>query len=387
MRLPEATSSRNVGTNTDEPPAVLIHWMRRCLGMLAGRIAASVPDRCGVTTDALLVAALARADAARVAFQAWQSLADLDHLLPGEFELLPALYQNLTQLALAHPWLDRLRGVCRKAWYIHQLNLDAGLAFSRACDAEGYGQLVLACDAAAVQAGARRPLNVLPLLAPAAHASALLRLARARGWVAVPPSTRTDQAAFVAWRSSVVLQTPGGQRVRLKWACLDEWPDARLDQSIRARASLAEFRLGAHAVLDATAALLLVCAAGATGPGRLPVLADAGLILLGGDAIDWPWLLAAAREAQVAASVLTVLAVLVAELSVAVPAQVLADLRGAPAPEAHVLARHWRRFRRIAAARHLPATVANFVVYLQHTRGLETAGQVLLRAARRMPPR
>jgi len=70
----------------------------------------------------LLQAALQNQSEALTAFAAWQGTVDIDDLPPGQFELLPLLYRNMQRAGLEeHPWLPRLKGIYRRAWYANQL--------------------------------------------------------------------------------------------------------------------------------------------------------------------------------------------------------------------------------------------------------------------------
>jgi hypothetical protein len=69
----------------------------------------------------LLRAALGREAERVVAWNAWQSSADIEHLDSGSFRLLPLVYHSLTRLGVASPLLTRLKGVHRQSWFANQL--------------------------------------------------------------------------------------------------------------------------------------------------------------------------------------------------------------------------------------------------------------------------
>ena len=70
----------------------------------------------------LLQAAFLPDDRARLAWERWRSQVNLeDHLSPGAYRLLPALFRNLHFLGISDPFLAKMRGVARQNWLRNRL--------------------------------------------------------------------------------------------------------------------------------------------------------------------------------------------------------------------------------------------------------------------------
>ena len=71
--------------------------------------------------ELLLKAALLKGADAINAWNEWKGITDLEgHLDPGSFRLLPLLYMNLHQYKVKDPFMIRLKGIYRMAWYENQ---------------------------------------------------------------------------------------------------------------------------------------------------------------------------------------------------------------------------------------------------------------------------
>jgi hypothetical protein len=71
--------------------------------------------------ELLLQAALLKGFDATKAWQEWKSTVDVEgHLDNGSFRLLPLLYMNLKRHGIEDPFIDKLKGIYRKAWYKNQ---------------------------------------------------------------------------------------------------------------------------------------------------------------------------------------------------------------------------------------------------------------------------
>jgi len=69
----------------------------------------------------LLVAALAKPDAAVRAWELVRPRLDIESLEPGSFELLPLVHRNLVGVGHDDPAMPRLKGIYRRAWVKNQL--------------------------------------------------------------------------------------------------------------------------------------------------------------------------------------------------------------------------------------------------------------------------
>ena len=91
----------------------------------------------------LLRAALWRGEDALAAWTEWAAHADLDRLDEGSHRLLPLVYTNLHALGLAHPWLNRLKGLKRRTWYENRLLFHHMLPVAQAFESAAIKTLAL----------------------------------------------------------------------------------------------------------------------------------------------------------------------------------------------------------------------------------------------------
>ncbi len=74
-----------------------------------------------IEQELLLKASLMDGEDAIHAWQEWESMVDLEgHPDNGSYRLFPLLYTNLKRHGIEHPFMIRLRGIYRQAWYKNQ---------------------------------------------------------------------------------------------------------------------------------------------------------------------------------------------------------------------------------------------------------------------------
>ena len=74
---------------------------------------------------------------------AWTREVDIETLDEGSVRLLPSLYRRLSAAGLDHPWLPRMRGWHRRAFYLNQLLIHRGLRVVKALAKQGVPSLLL----------------------------------------------------------------------------------------------------------------------------------------------------------------------------------------------------------------------------------------------------
>jgi hypothetical protein len=71
--------------------------------------------------ELLLQASLLEGEDAINAWEKWENAVDLEgHPDNGSYRLFPLLYKNLEKNGIKHPFMNRLRGIYRQAWYKNQ---------------------------------------------------------------------------------------------------------------------------------------------------------------------------------------------------------------------------------------------------------------------------
>lgn len=320
----------------------------------------------------LLQAAMLNGDQARAAFQAWQSVTDIDKLPFDQYQLMPVLYQNLVRECIDHPWLGRLRGIYRKTWYQHQTGYGAALKLGAAFADMGCQPIVFNGGAPAEQPAIWQPRSVISLVVPRNYAYSALKTAALMGYKPLQASTLVDMDDFFTWRSSILLQADQGTTLRLCWHFLDDWPSDDVDEWIVSRAVSSTPARQKLLSLDPTASLFVICASGAS---SLTKLVDVGQIMRQQDNIDWPWLESASKKAGTANPVPEVVSALRDILEDCIPNSMLhgfcrsftfdsAENTGWNGAVA--IKQHREKFRQLAAAQKIKPTLSAFCGYLKH---------------------
>lgn len=358
------------------------------------------------TTTFLLCAALLTGAEAQEAFQIWQSTVDLDRLPPDQFALLPLLYRNLERLGIDHPWLPRLKGVYRRAWYANQLALRSLAGVSGALDAEGIPLLIVGGAALAqsqVAEMALRPIPMMEIIVPVDAADAALHRLTASGWRSRPPFPAPHHPGSRRWIAGQYLVNTQGQAVYLGWHVLTEIHSATIDAEFQVRAVPVRIEQISAQTLDPTGHLLRTCLAVAD--GGLIRLADAALLIRQAD-IDWPWLLAMSQQHRLGPPLAQVLGTLAKTLAVAIPAALLEELRQQPVcgyeqrawraglippTQRNLVQRFWRhyaRYRRTVECLGLRSRPIHWVRFVRQTWNLARIWGILNRfsAPSKTPP-
>lgn len=391
--------------------------------------AVRLPGGCWPSSiDALLLkAALCDGDAAKNAYAAWRSLADLDTPDAGTFRLLPLLARNLKRLDIADDKRVLFHGIYRRSWAKNQLLFrELGAVLKALADA---GIPTLVVKGAALSFSCYRDLGARPMsdadvLVPIEKARAAVELLTATGWTskATPlqgqraqqllsrlgVTVRPREAAqcspvFIGVRHGHGFEKPGLAELDLHW---------RLDERVRTAADGedADAAIWQRAVpitiagvptltLDPTDQLLHVIAHGVhwniVPPWRW--VADAAMIIKQEDApIDWPRLVEESLRRGVALPLRDGLAYLARLLRLPIPPAVLARLgarraslvrraeyalRTQPAgvcaglAELSYLTRRYRALSRQPSEEY-PQAARGPLRFLQHVLGIEELWQV-----------
>lgn len=266
----------------------------------------------------------------------------------------------------------------RKAWYAHQLGLQASRDLAQDLASAGIGPSVLKLTRPpGSERMTERPRLALPFVVPAVHVQAVLRRLGELGWRSKPDGERIGSAAYFTWRSSLRLKSASGQQILLRWHFLEDWPGDSVDRAFLQRTLALEAENPALQAMDPTAMLAAATSVGITYP---PALADAALILQSGVTIDWEWIVWLVGTAQVERPFAAAMEFLGSRLGLPVPSRWMTDAgsqKTSKAPEISPVApaslsrparlqRHWRRFRRLSQAQGIFPSPLRFLEYLQY---------------------
>lgn len=350
---------------------------------------------------ALLRAAILTGPAAATAAGIWLAAADLDYLPPEQYPLLPLALGAIEDAAPEHPWLPRLRGISRRAWYANQLMLGAADKLTQRLGAAEIPVMLADAVSLALTAyvGRLRPIGALSLIVPCRRAEEACRILADQGWQGEAPAAaalsgsdmwvtsrrfRVEDPASASIRvhPRPVVGSAGGQLADLHWRAAAFWPSEAMDAAAWGRAW--PLTLAGHPALALRAADQLARScwlAAHPGPASLIALADVAALMAEGD-IDWAIVLDVAAACHIGRTVSGVCAGVDALLGLSAPADALARLAALPvspfetpgrveipvartANRSQALAAIYTQYRRTAAARGLPPRPGDFLTFMQ----------------------
>ncbi len=282
----------------------------------------------------LRAALLSGADAAG-AWSRWRACADLNHLDPGSFRLLPLLYHNLKAQGISDPLMNKLKGIHRMAWCRNQVLLERFALLLNALHGDGIGTMVLKGAAVTLlhyRDHGLRPMQDLDVLVRPEAAPAAVALLERLGWKPLRPLPEGRRASFFRTVHSISFADAAGRECDLHWHVLTEccYPHAD-DDFWEASAPLDVHGAQTRALCPADQ-LLHVCVHGARWNAIAPIrwVADAMVILRTSPGLDWRRLVAQARQRCIVLPLRETLRYLRDFLSAPLPAGAMEELASFP---------------------------------------------------------
>lgn len=284
----------------------------------------------------LLEAALLEGDAARLAWERWKSIDDLDELDAGAQRLLPLLYRRLVALGVDDPALPRLKGVYRRSWYHNQRLFHRVGAALGDLEAAGVPTMVLKGAALSVlhyrDPGAR-PMEDADVLVPMERAAEAIAVLRESGW---SPQSRQPER-LIGVRHAEPLEDEEGLSIDLHWTALSQ---PSRDEALWAASVPAQVGGAPTRALRPADQLLHVCLHGAAWEGAARAsaqavshvrwVADAVTVLRSEPDLDWGRCLEQARTRRLTVALAEMLTYLRDGFVPSVPAAVIEALEATP---------------------------------------------------------
>jgi hypothetical protein len=275
--------------------------------------------------ELLLRAALLDGDEAGAAWARWQEVNGGDeHLDMGSFRLLPLVYLNLARQGGDHPWLARLKGLYRRAWFLNQeLFLQASAVVGR-LEAAGIPTLLLKGAGLALAhypAPGARPMDDVDIAVPIEHADRAIAELRAAGL----RTTHEPKPDLVSLGHAETFLDHADRVLDLHWDLL-RW--AGSDAPIWEAAVPVDLRGVATRAPSATDQVLLVTAHGAYWNMVHPMRWVADLHVVLRSEIDWDRLERLAVERELTAPLARALGYVRERFAAPVPAEVVTALAG-----------------------------------------------------------
>ncbi len=355
------------------------------------------------TEDELLLlrAACLPGSDALAAWSTWQARNDLQTSDKTAFDLLPAVYRNLTALGSEPDAV--MRGIYRRSWVQNQKLFQSAADVLRLFDEHRIPTLLLKGGALATTYypdSGTRPMYDVDVLVPTDRAEAAYELLRSRGWQ--PLVTPGGPMAHVVQvvRSSD-LEGPDGSKLDLHWhALVDDYDTAADADFWDAAVDLTFNRVPAKSLCPSDLLLHVLLHGARYMPTRSVLwVMDAYRVIAGSEVLDWERLTRQARERGLVLPVRTGLEYVRDELGADVPAETIRVLRrepvglldrlefradsagdSFPAMATRDLLGHVRRTR----GKSLSQRVESFGWYLQASWGVPSAGLLPLLVARRL---
>jgi hypothetical protein len=278
--------------------------------------------------EVLLDAALAEPDEAKTAWLRWRAdktPADVEQVA---FQVLPLVWHNVPEIDADDPLTPILQGVRRHAWINNQVLLQLARDVVGDLAEAGIDTLILKGVALSTRyypEPGTRTMSDLDVLVPRGD------IARAMGILRNRMQPSDPQAEHrVSMQHAIAFQDPEGRELDLHWYSL--YRPSRDDEFWAAARPLDLGGVSTRALCPGDQ-LLHVCAHGAWWH-RVPTLrwvADAVLVLRAEAAFDWDRFCRQATDREVTRSVADALDYLRSRYGAAVPAEVPAGLRRAPA--------------------------------------------------------
>jgi hypothetical protein len=287
------------------------------------------------TQELLLRAALLSGAEAASAWSQWRACADLDHLDPGCFRLLPLLHHNLKAQGISDPLMNKLKGIHRMTWCKNQDLLERFALLLNALHEERIGTMVLKGAAVTLlhyRDHGLRPMQDLDILVRPEAVPAAIALLEQLGWKPQRALPRGGRASFFGTIHSISFADAAGHECDLHWHVLTECCYPRADDDFwEASASLEMHGTRTRALCPADQ-LLHVCVHGARWNAVVPIrwVADAMVILRTSPDLDWHRLVAQARERRIVLPLRETLQYLRDLLHVPLPAGAMEELASLP---------------------------------------------------------
>jgi hypothetical protein len=342
--------------------------------------------------ELLLAAALLEGDAAVDAWRRFRAGAEPESLEPQSQQLLPLIYRRLLRQGYQDDAMPRLKGAYRWTWSRNQIFCRSAGAAILDLQAAGIETLVLKGGALALldyhDLGARAMVDLDVLVRPeqVGRAAEILKTA---GWR--PVMRRPTDLLGVVTAHPFLHE--GGRGIDLHWHALGR---RQSDDDLWANA--VPLTLGAAQTLapDAAGRLMHVCVHGAESgpPPHVRWVADAATVVTRGE-VTWRDLVERAERRQVTVILAQTLGYLRERFEVAIPDNVLAELRAVapsrferaafraatrPRTIGNVTRQEWFRYRRMTRRRSWPA----FLSYLQLSMGYERRRDLARHVVRRL---
>ena len=172
--------------------------------------------------ELLLQAALLEGEDAINAWERWKNAVDLEgHPDNGSYRLFPLLYKNLERHGIKHPFMSRLRGIYRQAWYKNQRLFYEMSNILRDLNNAGVRTMVLKGAALAVlcyKNDAVRPMADVDVLVHPSQVFLTVDVLARAGWMPTSELTEAD----LKYRHSHDFKDSLGKEFDLHWHLLFE---------------------------------------------------------------------------------------------------------------------------------------------------------------------
>jgi len=317
--------------------------------------------------ELLLRAALLSGAEAAAAWSQWRACADMDHLDPGGFRLLPLLYHNLKAQGISDPQMNKLKGIHRMTWCKNQDLLGRFASLLNALHKERIGTMVLKGAAVTLlhyRDHGLRPMQDLDILVRPDATPAAIALIERLGWKPQRALPKRAHESFFGTVHSISFADAAGRECDLHWHVLTECCYPRADDDFWEASSPLDMHGAPTRALCPADQLLHICVHGARWNAVLPIrwVADAMVILRTSPELDWHRLVAQARARRIVLPLRESLQYLRGLLNAPLPAGAMEALASFPARPVESM-EYRVRIRRPGSLGFLPEACLRHLAY------------------------
>jgi Uncharacterised nucleotidyltransferase len=282
--------------------------------------------------ERLLKAALLSGPQALMAWTEWIAEADIDHLEPASFRLLPLLYHNLKALGVEHPLMGRFKGIYRREWYLNQLLFNEAAQVIKLLAGQGFPSLVLKGAAWATlyyRDPGLRPMEDFDLLVPSYQALVAIKRLQTAGWGPKETPHIPFSPALLNITHARALSGPNGHSIDLHWHVLHTDLEREADADFWETAQLFTLNDIETVTLNHTDHFLHICSLGVEWADTRPIrwVADAVRLLHTVPELDWDRFCARAEQHHLSLQIQSALAYLTRAFDLPIPDSVVARIR------------------------------------------------------------
>jgi len=251
--------------------------------------------------ELLLKAALFKGQAAKDAWQKWESKNKIEQIDYGSYRLIPLLHHNLKVEGIDHAYKEKFKKIHIKSWANNRMLFEK-LSPLLSIFHENDIQTIILKGAPLIVRYYKdiglRPMSDLDILIPTHEAHKAIHLLQKLGWVAALNPLEKSLDSYILLRHALEFKNLAKFEMDLHWHLLKMCLSPDADQEFWDGAIPIEFNDVFSQCLNPADNLFHICIHGAF-PNKVPPIrwiADAFMVLRSGEEIEWNRILVQAQR-------------------------------------------------------------------------------------------